>query len=287
MADHPAESTDDKGWSTELFHEPTSFRPPSPEPTIIRHTTSDGTELKIRLVGGHPLWGHVLYPAAIILSRYVQEHSTLLFPETQFTKVLELGAGGGLPGITCVLQGANLVVTTDFPDPALISNLEWNRDANLAPALRHRLVVKGLKWGTKLEDESLLIQAADPSSSETAAPTSPNSASPGFDIILLSDLVFNHSEHLSLLTTCESSLRAATPGRPPPCLLVFYSHHRPWCVEADEQFFVLAQQRAWQCTRIIQDPHAGLAFPNDQGDPVVRGTVHGWRLTRDSTPSGL
>jgi nicotinamide N-methyltransferase len=53
--------------------------------------------------------GHVLYPAAIILSRYVQEHSTLLFPETQFTKVLELGAGGGLPGITCVLQGANLV----------------------------------------------------------------------------------------------------------------------------------------------------------------------------------
>jgi hypothetical protein len=41
-----------------------------------------------------------------------------------------------------VCNVAKQVVTTDFPDPALISNLEWNRDANLAPALRHRLVVK-------------------------------------------------------------------------------------------------------------------------------------------------
>ncbi|KNZ52633.1 uncharacterized protein VP01_349g13 [Puccinia sorghi] len=257
--------------------EPANFRPPSPEPTLIQHTTCNGTLLQIRLVGAHPLWGHVLYPAAILLSRYIEHHSHHLFPLHQSTTVLELGAGGGLPGLTCVLSGASLVVTTDFPDPDLIKNLQLNADKNLPDSLRHRLIVKGLKWGMKLEDEIVL-----PKEDEGGRGCSTTvSTSGGFDLILLSDLVFNHSEHHSLLTTCEQSLRATTtPNRPTPSLLVFYSHHRPWCVQADEQFFHIAQQRGWLCSRIIHDQNAGLAFPNDSGDPAIRGTVHGWQLTR-------
>ncbi|OAV99017.1 hypothetical protein PTTG_02438 [Puccinia triticina 1-1 BBBD Race 1] len=260
---------------TDLFQEPSSFRPPSPEPKIIEHTTSDGTSLKIRLVGAHPLWGHVLYPASIILSRYIQEHSKQLFPDHVSTNVLELGAGGGLPGLTCVLAGASLVVTTDFPDADLIKNLEWNADQNLPTSKRHRLIVKGLKWGAKLEDK-IFEDATTPSASDTP------SSQHGFDLILLSDLVFNHSEHHALLTTCEISLNSTAPtsDRPTPSLLVFYSHHRPWCVAADEEFFVIARQRGWKCTRIIEDKNAGLAFPADAGDPSIRGTVHGWVLTR-------
>jgi len=265
-------------WPTELFEEPASFRPPSPEPTVVEHTTSDGTVLQIRLVGAHPLWGHVLYPASIVLSRYLEHHAPLLFPQHQSTTVLELGAGGGLPGLTCVLSGASLVVTTDFPDPDLINNLHSNADRNLPESLRHRLVVKGLKWGTKLDDEVLLPKEDEGDQSRGCSMAVSTGA--GFDLILLSDLVFNHSQHHSLLTTCEESLRAAAPDRPAPSLLVFYSHHRPWCVQADEQFLVIAQQRGWLCSRIIQDHNAGLAFPKDSGDPAIRATVHGWRLTR-------
>ncbi|EFP86273.2 uncharacterized protein PGTG_12229 [Puccinia graminis f. sp. tritici CRL 75-36-700-3] len=114
----PADTEEtDLAFPNDLFQEPTSFRPASPEPTIIEHTSSDGSSLKIRLVGAHPLWGHVLYPASIVLSRYIHQHSKQLFPDNVCTRVLELGAGGGLPGLTCVLAGASLVVTTDFPRP--------------------------------------------------------------------------------------------------------------------------------------------------------------------------
>lgn len=236
--------------------------------------------MKIRLVGAHPLWGHVLYPASIVLSNYIEHNSSKLFPKDQCTKVLELGAGGGLPGLTSILAGANLVVTTDFPDPDLLTNLEWNADQNLAAASRQRLIVKGLKWGAKLDDD---IMETNPSII-TEHPTLPSTPSShrGFDLVLLSDLVFNHSEHHSLLTTCEASLRssATDPGRITPSLLVFYSHHRPWCVAADEEFFVIARQRGWKCTQVVKEENAGLAFPLDGGDPSIRGTVHGWVLTR-------
>ncbi|POW21980.1 hypothetical protein PSHT_01722, partial [Puccinia striiformis] len=267
----------DVPWPSDLFQEPSSFRPPSPEPQIIEHTIHDGTCLKIKLVG------HVLYPASIRLSRYIQENAKELFPDNLSIKVLELGAGGGLPGLTCALSGASLVVATDFPDPDLIKNLEWNADENLPASLRDRLIVKGLKWGTQLDgDDFQVVQTILPHESTTSSPSTASSSSPGFDLILLSDLVFNHSEHNSLLTTCEISLKnqAPTSKHPTPSLLVFYSHHRPWCVTADEEFFVIARQRGWKCTRIIKDKNAGLAFPADKGDPTIRGTVHGWILTR-------
>lgn len=55
--------------------------------------------------------GHVLYPAAIALSRFLELHSdVLLRAETALGRkgknVLELGAGGGLPGLVAALEGA-------------------------------------------------------------------------------------------------------------------------------------------------------------------------------------
>ena len=42
--------------------------------------------------------------------------------------VLELGAGAGLPSLVCALNGASQTVVTDYPDPELVENLQYNID---------------------------------------------------------------------------------------------------------------------------------------------------------------
>lgn len=47
--------------------------------------------------------GHVLYPTSICLSDFLAENATQY---VEGKNVLELGAGGGLPGVISVLEGA-------------------------------------------------------------------------------------------------------------------------------------------------------------------------------------
>lgn len=56
--------------------------------------------------------------------------------------VLELGAGGGLPGIVSAQIGAEMVVLTDYPDRELIDNLTYNADHNVSPADRTKVNVQ-------------------------------------------------------------------------------------------------------------------------------------------------
>jgi hypothetical protein len=124
-----------------------------------------------------------------------------------------------------------------------------------------------------------------------------------FDLILLSDLVFNHSQHLALLNTCLSCLsspassssssystsKSATetpretsmPTRPSkeegeeeskvdlsdpttletPAVLCFFSHHRPWLVDADLQILQLARDKGWRVSKVWEDKQAGVSGP--------------------------
>jgi nicotinamide N-methyltransferase len=265
-----------------------------------RSSNAPVPSLTVQLVGTNPLWGHVLWNAGVSLSDYFLAQSSLgNTPETSIkgSTVLELGAGGGLPSLVCGVLGAGKVVVTDYPEDALLDNLRWNVSENgrlLKQALQdceaaaddesaemvrtwgERMVVAGHLWG-KTSSELLDIITDVPtlptsrSNSNSNPPPSPSSPRK-YDILILSDLIFNHSQHLALLQSCEALITPRT-GK----AYVFHSHHLPQYYLRDLGFFQLAQERGWVVRRVVKE-HRGVMFQEDQGDEEKRATVWGWEM---------
>ncbi len=67
-------------------------------------------------------------------------------------------------------------------------------------------------------------------------------------------------QHEAMLKSCELALSKRKPSespeggaqsRPPPCALVFYTHHRPHLADRDMDFFTKARERGWHCEEIL------------------------------------
>jgi len=74
------------------------------------------------------------------------------------TRVLELGAGSALPSLLSATKNSpSLVVITDYPDPAILKNLEANIERN-KPHVEEGCHVKGAgyDWG---KDPSEILYA--------------------------------------------------------------------------------------------------------------------------------
>ncbi|KAG1824616.1 putative methyltransferase-domain-containing protein [Suillus subaureus] len=245
----------------DVFTEPP--RPPTPPPTFATCTRNAFPDLKIRLVGSHPLWAHHLWNAALAFASYIDSN-----PEIARNRcVLELGAGGGLPGLVAAQNGAKKVVLTDYPEAVLIDNLEFNASQNLSPDEQDHVETQGYIWGHPVDN---IMRAL------------PKDASTGYHLIILSDLIFNHSQHDALLKSCDmclTSRSASDDASIVPCVLVFYSHHRPHLADRDLEFFRKAQGAGWVCEEIVTHKYPPM-FPEDPGEEKVRATVHGWRMTR-------
>ncbi|KLO18922.1 nicotinamide N-methyltransferase [Schizopora paradoxa] len=250
-----------------VFTEPP--RPPSPEPTIVTYTREkestsstahDWSKLDLQLVGFHPLWGQHLWNAAIAFASYLDRNEGVYVDKN----VLELGAGGGLPGIVASLNGARRVVLTDYPDKPLLDNLSHNIEKNVPEPLRSRVSVQGYIWGKSVDP---LLPSPSGENEDVH-----------FDLIIMSDLIFNHSQHGALLDTCDLALKRANDNEL-PSVLVFFTHHRPHLLDRDMIFFDLARQRGWVCQEVLTQKFKPM-FPEDIGDVEIRSTVHGWRLTR-------
>lgn len=95
--------------------------------------------------------------------------------------MLEFGAGAGLPALSAALGGARKTVITDYPDTSLVDNMAWNADVNLPADVRERVEVEGYVWGSKVDT---LLDHSD---------------GEGYDLLILSDLVFNHSQVSSII----------------------------------------------------------------------------------------
>jgi predicted nicotinamide N-methyase len=90
------------------------------------------------MVKKHALWGDHLWNGGQWLARY-------LFDNPQMVKgkrVIELGAGAGLPSLVAWKLGAEWVTCTDYPDFELIENLEENFKINCSQNFKENCAIK-------------------------------------------------------------------------------------------------------------------------------------------------
>ncbi|KAL7422434.1 Protein N-terminal and lysine N-methyltransferase efm7 [Cryptotrichosporon argae] len=252
-------------------------------PADVRALVGGRETVRVRLVGSHPLWGHYLWNTARVLTSYLLRHPSYFYSR----RTLELGAGAGLPSLACALGGAARAVCTDYNEESLLDNIRFNAAANGAA-----LDVVGHTWGMSVQP--LLDVAREGTDGR-------------YDLVILSDLMFNHSQHDALIKSLDATLSLALPAAssagaattdpsadpavlpvsptldtPAPCALVFFTHHRPHLAAADMAFFprLLARHPGrWAYARVAEE-WAGAMFEHDRGDERVRGTVHGFRVWR-------
>ena len=251
---------DEEAWTAGFFQEPNDYYPPSPPPTTQTYDLNTGQTLTLHLVGHSPLEAHHLWNGSRIISRYFEAHAD----DVENRTVLELGAGAGLPSIVSAILGAKKVVVTDFPDADLVANMWKNIDAcallNLLPSGSERpIVADGYVWGA---DTSPLLAHI-----EKVGKTR-------FDILILADLLFRHSEHGNMLTSIENSMAQQRGSK----AYVFFTSYRPWLQHKDLAFFDLARERGFEVEKLLEEKMEKAMFENDPGDEEVRKTVTGFIL---------
>jgi EEF1A N-terminal glycine/lysine methyltransferase len=180
--------------------------------------------------------------------------------------VLEFGAGAGLPSLVCAINGAKQVVVTDYPDQDLIENLRYNiKDCT---ASLDNIAAEGYLWG-------------NPPSSLTDHLLS-STVDRGFDLLILADLLFNHSEHTRLVISVQKTLKRTADAK----ALVFFTPHRPWLLEKDLAFFDVAREMGFVVEQVLEKTMEKAMVEDgpvrrsihDSGDEPVRKVVFGYEL---------
>lgn len=251
---------------TALFEEPSDFRPPPPESYFVEYERvsgkTDPSKIKLKLVGKSPLWGHLLWNAGKYTANYLDANADELI---KGKKVLELGAAAALPSLVCGVNGASKVISTDYPDPDLMSHIQYNIDHCEGIPKDTIVKVKGYIWG---KDVNALCY--DEVEDEDEAPKEIKEEDK-FDLIILSDLIFNHTEHLKLLKACRDSLKATGTG------LVVFSPHRPHLLDKDLEFFTTCEQFDFKAEKIACENWSPM-FEEDDATAEIRSRVYCFKI---------
>lgn len=158
---------------------------------------------------------------------------------------------------------------TDYPDPDLVKNLWTNIDEYYSSRTEEgeegRIVAEGYCWGN---DAKPLLAHLSPTESKI----------PGFEVLILADLLFNHSEHGKLVATIEATLLKTEDAK----ALVFFTPYRPWLYDKDMAFFDLAREKGFLVEKVLEAKMEKVMFESDPGDEDLRRTVFGfvvrWKL---------
>lgn len=97
----------------------------------------------------------------------------------------------------------------------------------------------------------------------------------GFDIVILADLLFNHSEHSKLVSSVQQTLKKSATAR----ALVFFTPYRPWLLAKDMAFFDIVQDAGLVVTKVLETTMEKVMFEEDPGDERLRRTVFGYELS--------
>jgi nicotinamide N-methyltransferase len=114
----------------------------------------------------------------------------------------------------------------------------------------------------------------------------------GFNVLILADLLFNHSEHGKLVRTVELTLKKTKDAK----AYVFFTPYRPWLLEKDLAFFELAREKGFVVEKTFEKVMDKVMFEEDPGvsllgswrfrrrtnkcqDELLRRTVYGYELT--------
>ncbi|OQD89753.1 hypothetical protein PENANT_c002G05265 [Penicillium antarcticum] len=250
--------------SGNLFDDPEGYYPEDAPPTFAEHHMLSGQTVRVRLVGSHPLYGNLLWNAGRTSSHYIEEHTEELIRNKD---VLEIGAAAGVPSIVSAIQGARTVVLTDYPDPDLVDNMQYNADLSksaIPPRSdgKPRLHVDGYKWGSDVNKlRAYLPLAADGTPSM-------------FDILIMADVVYSHREHPNLIKTMQQTMKKD----PKSVALVIFTPYQPWLLSKTEQFFPLAEASGFTVTKIFEKVMDDVLFEDDPGDEKLRRTVFGYQI---------
>lgn len=163
------------------------------------------------------------------------------------------------------------MVVTDYPDAELIDNLTHNISACQHLPRPANIWAEGYLWGAAISPLTAHLPAPDP----TARPSR-------FDVLILADLLFNHSEHVKLARTVRTALARTRAAK----ALVFFTPYRPWLLHKDLAFFDLARQGetddgygGLHVEKIMEQVLPDVMFEDDPGDERLRRTVFGYELT--------
>lgn len=253
----------------DLMDDPEGYYPPTPPPTSQIFTMQSGKPITLHLVGSSPTEAHHLWNGAKMVSDFFEEDPKRVRGKT----LLELGAAAGLPSLSAAILGAEKVVVTDFPDPDILAVMQKNVDEcdeTVEPrgSVAGTVDVLGFVWGA---DPIPLLARLNPS----VTPSSPYEAyTKKYDILVLADLLFRHSEHGALVKTIRETLHRSRES----VAYVFFTSYRPWKKAMDEKFFDIAREQGFDVEQIAERKLDKPLFENDPGDLDIQKTVRGFAV---------
>eukprot|EP00833_Pecoramyces_ruminatium_P015027 jgi/Orpsp1_1/1189059/evm.model.d7180000069169.1 len=93
------------------------------------------------------LMSHYIWNSSLLMAKQIENNDI----NVKGKRVLELGAGAGLPSLISCLNNAKEVIVSDYPDDIIVKNLEFNKKKNIPESHINNLTVVGHAWGKNIK----------------------------------------------------------------------------------------------------------------------------------------
>lgn len=93
-----------------------------------------------------------------------------------------------------------------------------------------------------------------------------------FDVLILADLLFNHSEHAKLIKTVQITLTKSPEAK----AYVFFTPYRPWLLQKDLAFFDLAKKAGFEVEKTFEKVMEKVMFEEDPGVSIGTSVEGFW-----------